>query len=84
MHLRPGDRLLIYSDGLTECEGADGRLLDEAGLRRLMAGLSGIEGYPFLEALMWNLEQFAGASEFADDISGVFVEYDGYASAGFP
>ena len=84
VQLRPGDRLLIYSDGLTECEGADGKPLDEEGLSRLLAELGGIDGSAFLDALVWNLEKFAGSSEFADDISGVFVQYDGYACAGFP
>lgn len=84
VQLRPGDRFLIYSDGLTECEGADGKLLDEEGLSRLLDELGGIDGNAFLDALVWNLEKFAGSSEFVDDISCVFVQYDGYASAESP
>jgi sigma-B regulation protein RsbU (phosphoserine phosphatase) len=84
VRLNPGDRFLIYSDGMTECESAGGAFLDEAGLVRLMGELDGIDGYAFFEALMWNLEKFAGSADFDDDISGVFVQYDGYTGAGFP
>jgi len=35
LDLEPGDRLLFYSDGLTETAGADGRLLGTDGLSRI-------------------------------------------------
>lgn len=79
VQLHPGDRLLIYSDGLTECEGADGRLLDENGLAELMRAAADVTGYDFFEMLLWRLEQHAGTSAFGDDLSGAFVEYEGFA-----
>ncbi|HUT93543.1 MAG TPA: SpoIIE family protein phosphatase [Thermoguttaceae bacterium] len=35
LELEPGDRLLFYTDGLTETAGADGRLLGTDGLTRI-------------------------------------------------
>lgn len=79
IQLDPGDRFLIYSDGLTECEGADGRFLDECGLSALIREAGGVGGYAFFETLLWNLEKYAGTSAFTDDLSGVFLEYEGLA-----
>jgi sigma-B regulation protein RsbU (phosphoserine phosphatase) len=82
VRLHPGDRFLIYSDGLTECEGSDGRLLDESGLSRLMGELAGVDGDALFDALLWNLERFAGTSAFDDDISGVLIQYEGFDLSG--
>ena len=79
VRLNPGDRFLIYSDGLTECESVDGQFLDESGLSALMADARGVGGYAFFETLLWNLEKYAGTSAFTDDLSGVFLEYEGFA-----
>ena len=34
--IAPGDRLLFYSDGFTECTGPDGQMLEEDGFARLI------------------------------------------------
>jgi sigma-B regulation protein RsbU (phosphoserine phosphatase) len=41
LHMRPGDALLLYSDGLTEAESPDGVPFDEAGLERTLALYAG-------------------------------------------
>ncbi|MBM9593812.1 PP2C family protein-serine/threonine phosphatase [Roseitranquillus sediminis] len=75
--LAPGERLLIYSDGLTECvDGADAQL-EEAGLAHLMRVSSDLHGSAFLDALVTDLESFAGTVEFRDDVSAVVFEYAG-------
>jgi sigma-B regulation protein RsbU (phosphoserine phosphatase) len=73
--LAPGDRLLIHSDGVTECMTRDGVLLDDDGLARIMRGLRQTRGQAFLESLVWKLSAFAGDADFADDISAVLLEF---------
>jgi sigma-B regulation protein RsbU (phosphoserine phosphatase) len=75
--LAAGDRMLIYSDGLTECPGTDGAPLEEAGLARLVRSAAAHNGLHFLSALGDGLARFAGTDNFPDDASAVLVEYRG-------
>ena len=80
LRLAPGDRLLVYSDGVTECEAPSGAMLEEEGLARLAAHRAGLGGRPFLEAILADLGAFAGGRDFADDVSMALVEYRGAPS----
>lgn len=70
-----GDRLLLYSDGVTECAAPDGHLLDDAGLAAILHALRQTRGMAVLESLMWKLSDFAGDADFNDDISAVLLEF---------
>ncbi len=75
--LDPGDRILILSDGVTECPGPDDTMLDEDGLTALMHDLAQTRGPAFLEALIWRLTEFKGGDDFPDDVSAILFEYQG-------
>ncbi|NGM46947.1 SpoIIE family protein phosphatase [Rhodobacter sp. SGA-6-6] len=75
--LAPGDRLFLMSDGLTECPGRDGFDLGEEGLARMLQRLSALDSPALFEALVWDLADFAGTDHFADDVSGVLLDYLG-------
>ena len=73
--LEPGDRLIILSDGVTECPNETGAMLGEEGLADMLRGLGNTKGHAMLEALIWRLGEFAGSADFPDDISGVVFEF---------
>lgn len=77
IRLRTGDRLLILSDGITECPDPNGAMLGEEGLACVMTRLGDVEGPKLLEAMMWELTRFAGDADFPDDVSGILFEYSG-------
>ena len=74
VRLGEGDRLLIYSDGATECPDPGGRFLEEEGLARLLRRHAGTGGTGFLDAMARGVEEFAGRRELPDDLSAVLVE----------
>jgi phosphoserine phosphatase RsbU/P len=77
LQLAPGERLLLYSDGFTECAGHDGAMLEEEGLARLVQRNADLDVTDLMEALVWDLDQFCGTPDFADDLSCAMIEYRG-------
>ncbi|SFC78013.1 Serine phosphatase RsbU, regulator of sigma subunit [Tropicimonas isoalkanivorans] len=74
--LAPGDRLFISSDGVTECESPDGKMLDTDGLVDLLGRNRSLRGPDFMESLVWDLARFGGEQEFSDDVSAVLFEFN--------
>ncbi len=77
LQLAPGDRLLLVSDGLTEAADSAGEELGEDGVLRFAEKNLSMRGVTFLEALVWDVQGFAGDGDMGDDISGVLFEYRG-------
>jgi len=75
--LNSGDRMLLMSDGITECPDKSGSMLEEKGVTELLNRNVNVRGNRFLESLMWDLTQYAGDQDFPDDISAVLLEFNG-------
>ena len=75
--LEIGDRLLLYSDGFTECRLENGDMLEPEGFLDLIGKCRpGQSGQEFLDDLFWNLTQVM-SSEYGmeDDVSAALLEY---------
>ncbi len=74
--LRPGDRLFISSDGLTDSENARGEPLGDEGLQAILRTNAMLRGNALLESICWSAANYA-AGKRNDDISAVLVEHLG-------
>jgi sigma-B regulation protein RsbU (phosphoserine phosphatase) len=79
--MQPGDRLVIISDGVTECPDLSDAELGTEGFLRLLQKNAELTSSTLLEALIWDLSAFSGRDEFPDDVSGIIFEYLGPGSA---
>ena len=78
VQMQPGDRMLFYSDGLTDCRMRDGEALEERGLLDLLNRSKSAHGREFLEDVFWQLTQQMHPDQgIEDDISATLFEYQG-------
>ncbi|MEX0283821.1 MAG: PP2C family protein-serine/threonine phosphatase [Paracoccaceae bacterium] len=79
LKLQPGDRLLLYSDGITECRRKSGEMIEEEGLKRLVSSLKDTsKGQDFLDDLFWALSQeMCPDTGLDDDVSALLFEFNG-------
>jgi len=74
--LMPGERLMLYSDGLTEATRADRSMIETAGLGTALVDCHSVPTNRFLGALMGALEAEIDRDAFDDDVSAILVERD--------
>lgn len=70
----PGDRLLLVSDGFTECPLPSGRDFGEEGMLDSLRRSAHLSGADLLEALVWDLSHQSGSDSFPDDVSGIVLD----------
>jgi sigma-B regulation protein RsbU (phosphoserine phosphatase) len=77
LYLEPGERLILYSDGITDCTSADGQ---EFSTERLMGALEKWRDLPLrslMERLEESLREWRGSDELEDDMSLLAIERTG-------
>lgn len=73
--LNRGDRLFMWSDGVTECPDPNGTILEDEGAEKIVRKHTEKRGQKFLEHLMWELGAYAQGDDFPDDISAIVFEF---------
>jgi serine phosphatase RsbU (regulator of sigma subunit) len=73
--LEPGDKLVIYSDGLTEAEDADGAFFDTERLRLCLRENAARDAGGLHAALLQAVDHFTEGGTIRDDITALVIEY---------
>ena len=74
-----GDRVVLYTDGVTEVRDASGAWFGDRELRSLVAAHRNGTTSQFLDALMMSLRRWSGrdASSFEDDVTVIVIDRQG-------
>lgn len=72
--LDPGDRLFMYSDGITDCFDAAGEAFDLDQLYAVLADRPGLASTELTRAIGGAVNAWLGGSELEDDISVLILE----------
>ena len=75
VQLQPGDKVVLFSDGLSEAENADGQFFDRHGLQELLRSNATAGSLDLHDRLMRAVKEFTEDAEPGDDITTVVLEY---------
>ncbi|HYI96860.1 MAG TPA: SpoIIE family protein phosphatase [Bryobacteraceae bacterium] len=75
VQLQPGDKIVAYSDGLSDAENSQGKFFEASRMLEVIRSHSKDSASALLAALMRAVEKFTGDAVQHDDITAVVVEY---------
>jgi sigma-B regulation protein RsbU (phosphoserine phosphatase) len=70
----PGDRMFLYSDGVTECANAAGEMYGQERLKEFFSGMGDRPLFESLKQLRARIIEWNGGDSFDDDISVLAFE----------
>ncbi len=82
LRLEPGDRIVLYTDGLTEAEDPSGEELGVDRLARIVADAADSRSELLCGAIVEEVERFARGVPFADDVTLMLIERSADEKAG--
>jgi sigma-B regulation protein RsbU (phosphoserine phosphatase) len=72
--LNPGDRLLLYSDGVLECTNPEGVHYSMDQLKQQLIQTTGLPPKVALQAVQEDIEKWCEGKSFPDDVSMLIIE----------
>lgn len=77
LKLEPGDKVVAYSDGLSEAQNGEGKFFEASRMRAVMKQHASSSAEELHAALMTEVERFSMNSVQTDDITALVIEYAG-------
>ena len=75
IHLLHGDKIVMYSDGLSEAENAEGEFFDRKGFAETLRANSSLGCAELQAKLVEVVQDFSEGTELSDDITTLVLEY---------
>lgn len=79
LRLLPGDEIYLYTDGVTEATNVDNELYGESRLLNFLNTLHGLTGEEICREVKADVADFAGDAPQFDDITMLYLKYNGGA-----
>lgn len=73
VEVRPGDTILLYTDGITEARNLQGEEFGHTRLEHLLLHCDNFTAAQFIEKLLHSVESFAGKATQQDDLTAVVI-----------
>jgi sigma-B regulation protein RsbU (phosphoserine phosphatase) len=77
LEMKPGDALLLYTDGVTEAQDPSGGFFGESGLVQILQHWDGAQAGLLQETVLQSVEGFVRQTEQQDDITTMVVLREG-------
>lgn len=77
LHLQPGDRLILYTDGVTEAQNGAGDFFGKTRLREAVQTALTLDCAQMHDAVQDAIREFTGGEEQSDDVTLVVLEFAG-------
>ena len=77
LRLRPGDRLFLYTDGITEAMNEAGELFSEDRLEQVLARTDGDSLEATAGGVSGEVRRFADGAPQSDDLTMLLIKYWG-------
>jgi sigma-B regulation protein RsbU (phosphoserine phosphatase) len=75
--LAPGDKVVIYTDGVTEAQNATGEFFGKRRLREIVAAHAAASCQSLHDAIQQAVAEFTEGASQSDDITLVVLEFRG-------
>jgi serine phosphatase RsbU (regulator of sigma subunit) len=77
IQMNTGDKIVAYSDGLSEAQNAEGHFFEAARMKELIVANAGKTAKELHDALMEQVEAFTAGTVQHDDITALVIEFAG-------